>query len=128
MSPAGLNRVCELTTFSYPNDDSSGGAVPSGTVVYQNLNIRIEQVKPTQALLEQGVQVVHLYNAMVHPGNIVVKENDQIRFTAPVNDRYYNQKFRVVGVLPSSGHPAHDRNLMRFVLKRFEESHANNLQ
>jgi hypothetical protein len=125
---AGLNRVCELTTFLVSERRFGWRRSTQWYSRLSELNIRIEQVKPTQVLLEQGVQVVHLYNAMLHPGNIVVKENDQIRFTAPVNDRYYNQKFRVVGVLPSSGHPAHDRNLMRYVLKRFEESHANNLQ
>lgn len=126
--PSGLNRVCEITTFSYPSDDSVGGAVPSGTVVYQNVLIRIESPKPTMALLEQGLQVPALFNAMLFPGNIEVKFNDQIRFTAPVNDWFYNKKFRVISVIRSSHHPAQDRNLVKLVLRRWEESHNNNLQ
>ncbi len=116
--PGGLNRVCELTTFSYPSDDSSGGAVPSGTVVYENLSIRIEPVKPSQVLLEQGLQVPTLFSAMVFAGNIEVKHNDQIRFTAPVNDRYYNKKYRVIVVQNSGNHFSQDKNQIRVTLRR----------
>jgi len=126
--PAGYNRICELISFSYPSDDSSGGAVPSGTVVYQNLSVRIEPAKPSQVLLEQGLQVPTLFNVMLFAGNIEVKHNDQIRFTAPVNDRYYNKKFRVIGVQNSSNGYFQDRNQIKLVARRWEESHSNNLQ
>ena len=126
--PAGLNRICSLITFSYPSDDSVGGAVPSGTVIYQNLNIRIEPMKPSQVLLEQGVQVGALYNAMLFAGNVDIKHNDQILFTAPQTDWYYGKKFRVIGVMRSSGHPALDSNQVKVVVKRWEESHANDIQ
>jgi hypothetical protein len=128
MSPAGLNRVCEILTFSYPQDDSSGGAVPSGTVIYQNVNIRIEPIRPTMALLEQGLEVSTLYQAMIFAGNLEVKHNDQIHFTAPINDWFYDKKFRVIGLQRSSNHPAQDRNQIKLILRRFEESHLNSLQ
>lgn len=126
--PAGLNRVCELITFSYPSDDTSGGAVPSGTVLYSNLDIRIEALKPTQALLEQGLQTPTLYQAMVFEGNAEIKHNDQIHFVAPINDWFYHKKFRIIGLQRSSNHPWQDRNQIRLTLQRWEESHANDLQ
>lgn len=127
MSPAGLNRVAELTTFSYPSDDSVGGAQPSGTVLYQNLIVRIKSEEPTLALLEQGLQTPTIYTAHVFAGNIDIKHNDQIRFTAPVNDWFYNKKFRVIGIQRSSN-VSQDRNFIRVTLRRFEESHADSLQ
>lgn len=127
MSPAGLNRLAELTTFSYPNDDSVGGAQPSGTVVYPNLIIRIRSEEPTQALLEQGLQTPTIYSAHLFPGNIDIKHNDQVRITSPAGDWFYNKKFRVIGVQRSSNN-LQDRNFVRITLRRFEESHSNDLQ
>lgn len=126
--PAGLNRICELITFSYPQDDSSGGAVPSGTVAYQNLSARIEANMPTMALLEQGLQVPETWQVLIFPANIEAKHNDQIRFTAPVNDWFFGKKFRIVGLVRSSSHPQNDRNLIKFIVRRFDESHANDYQ
>lgn len=128
MSPAGLNRVCRLIRFSYPSDDSVGGAVPSGTVLYSNLDIRIKAEKPTLALLEQGLQTPTLHTAMLFEGNISIEHNDQIEFVLPVNDWYYGKKFRVIAIQRSGNHPAQDRNQVRVILKRWEESHSNDLQ
>lgn len=126
--PAGINRTAELTTFQYLNDDSGGGAQPSGTVLYTNLNIRIRSEEPTLALLEQGLQTPTIYTALVSPGNIEIKHDDQIRFTLPVNDWFYNKRFRVIGIQRSSNHPAQDRNQIRVTMRRFEEAHSNELQ
>lgn len=126
--PAGLNRVCRLIRFSYPADDSVGGAVPSGTILYSNLDIHIKAEKPTMALVEQGLQIPTIYTALLFEGNTAIEHNDQIEFTAPVNDWYYSKKFRVIGIQRSSNHPAHDRNQIRIQLKRWEASHANDLQ
>jgi hypothetical protein len=126
--PAGINRIAELITFSYPSDDIVGGAQPSGTVLYQNLNVRIKSEEPVMALIQQGVQTPTIYTALVFPGNITVRHNDQIHFTAPVNDWFYDKKFRVIGVQRSSNHPNLDSNQIRITLKRFEESHSNDLQ
>jgi hypothetical protein len=126
--PAGLTHVCELIRFSYPQDDIVGGAVPSGTVLYQNLSCRIEPNMPTIQLLEQGLQVPTTFQILIHPGNIEANHNDQIRITAPVISRYYNKKYRIIGLTGSSNAPQNDRNLIKFILKRWEESHGEAYQ
>lgn len=128
MSRAGMTHVCSLISFSYPTDDSSGGAVPSGTVVYERLDARVEANMPTMALLEQGLEVPTLFQVLIHPGNIEAKHNDQIVFTAPTNDWFYNKKFRIVGLTRSSNAAGNDRNLIKFVVRRWEESHGENYQ
>lgn len=125
--PAGVNRVCSITTFSYPQDDVVGGSVPSGTVVFQNINIRVSSEKPVMALLQQGVETEEMFSAFIHPGNIDVKHNDQLEFTAPNNDWFFGKKFRIVAVQRSSN-VSQDRNLIRLSLTRIEESRANVLQ
>lgn len=126
--PAGLNQVARLIRFSYPIDDVVGGAVPSGTVVYENLTIRIKSEKPTLALLEQGLQTPTIYTGLLFGGNIIIEHNDQIEVTAPPQGWFYGKKFRVIGVQRSSNHPVQDRNQIRVTLRRYEESHSNNLQ
>lgn len=126
--PAGLNQVARLIRFSYPADDSVGGAVPSGTIVYENLFIRIKSEEPTLALLEQGLQTPTIYTGLLFAGNITIEHNDQVEVVAPQNSWFYGKKFRVIGVQRSSNHPAQDRNQIRVTLRRYEESHSNNLQ
>lgn len=126
--PAGLNQVCSIIRFNYPHDDVAGGAVPSGTVVYNNLDVRMKSEKPTQALLEQGLETPTIYTAIVHEGNIEIEHNDQLHITAPAIGFFYNKKFRIIGIQRSSNHPFQDRNQIVLTLRRWEESHSNNLQ
>lgn len=131
--PAGLNRVCEVIRFSneisgVSTDDEQGGAVPTGTVVYQNLGLRIKSEEPTLVLLEQGLATPTLFSAHLFSGLIVIEHNDQIRITAPTNDFLYNKKFRVIGIQRSSNTSSQDRNFIRITLKRWEESVSNAVQ
>lgn len=126
--PAGLNHIASIIRFSYPTDDSAGGAVPSGTVVYNSLEVRIKSEKPTQALLEQGFQTPTIYTMILHEGNIEIEHNDQIHITAPQVGFFYNKKFRIIGIQRSSNHPMQDRNQIVITARRWEESHSNNLQ
>jgi hypothetical protein len=128
MSPAGVNRVCRMWRFSYPQDDAVGGSVPSGTILYSNLDARISAQKPTQVLQEQGLQVPTIYHAMLFEGNVEIMHNDQIEFTAPVTDWFYGKKFRVIGLQRSSNHPYQERNQIKLILRRWESSHSNDLQ
>lgn len=126
--PAGLNRVCNVWRFTNPTDDAVGGSVPTGTVLYYNIDIRIKAEKPSMPLLEQGIEVPTIYSAFLFEGNIEIQHNDQIEFTLPVKDWYYGKKFRIVGIQRSGNHPAHDRNQIHITLRRWETSHSNNLQ
>jgi hypothetical protein len=126
--PAGLNQVCRLIRFSYLSDDQVGGAVPSGTILHENLFIRIRSEEPTLALLEQGLQTPTIYTGLLFAGNISIEQNDQVEVVAPMGSWFYGKKFRVIGVQRSSNHPAQDRNQIRVTLRRYEESHSNDIQ
>ena len=125
--PAGHTRLCKLIHFNYPTDDVQGGAVPSGTVLYENLEIRLKAEKPTVVLLEQGVDVQPVFSALLFPGNINIEHNDQIQITAPAYGWYANKKFRVIGIQRASANPWVDENQIRVTLKRWE-SHSNDVQ
>jgi hypothetical protein len=122
-----MTHVCSLITFSYPSDDSVGGAVPSGTVLYERLDARIEANMPVQALVDQGIDTVENWQVLIHPGNINAEHNDQIVFTAPTGDWFYGKKFRIIGITRTSSHPSNDRNLIKFIVRRWD-SHHNDVQ
>lgn len=127
MSPAGLNRTCSVIRFTNPTDDEVGGSVPTGTVLHPSLYLRIKSERPTQVLLEQGLEIPTMYTAHIFAGNIDIQHNDQILITSPMGDFYYGKKFRVIGVQRSSN-VTQDRNFIRLTLRRWEKALDNALQ
>lgn len=122
---AGLNLTGDLWGFTYPEDDSVGGAQSSGTVVYGNFQLRLQTLKPTEALLEQGLESVGLFTAAITPHTVPVKHNNEIEITAPVNSPHYGNRFRVVGEPQrSSMHPFDSRGYLIVNVKRIEKSRS----
>ena len=95
--PAGLNQVVRVWRFSYPEDDDIGGAQPSGTITYDSVPARIQSLKPTQALAEQGIEGFDSYVGLLTPHTLDVQYNDEIQLMLPVNSPDYSGTFRVVG-------------------------------
>jgi len=95
----GLNLVGNLWQYSNPtgSDDEVGGAVPTGTVAYYNFQLRLQTLKPTQALLEQGIENRGLFTALIEPHTVPVQFNNEIEITAPANSPHYGKHFRIIG-------------------------------
>lgn len=113
-------RIWRFTTS--PNDDQVGGAQPSGTVLYSSLPARIEAVEPTQALLEQGLEIPLTFHAVIG-GTPKIRANDQLEVTGPPLSPYYNDRFRVIGVL--HGSMIDPRSFIVLVLRRIETAMSN---
>ena len=119
--PAGLNQLCEVWDFNYPADDEIGGAVPSGTMLYENIPCRIQQNRPTQALLEQGIVGINTFVALIGDSTLDIENNNELRITAPINSPYYNKYFRVLGDPDrTSVHPSDSRGCLLVNLQRVE--------
>ena len=123
---AGLLHVGHIIRFSYPADDSTGGALPTGTVLYTPVHARIFTEKPTLALLEQGLETPELYSAVLEPGDMDVHHNDQFQVDAPNLSPYLNKKFVIISIQTPS--MLDSRKYMRVVMRRFEIAHTNDLQ
>ena len=123
---AGLNLVGKVYDFKYTlgeGDDNVGGSQPSGTVLQDNLSLRIAAIKPTTALLEQGVESIDLYIGVVANYTVDILNNHEIEVTAPANSTYYGEFFRVLGnPLRTSTHPSDSRGFLLVTLKRVEKS------
>jgi hypothetical protein len=125
---AGLYLEGKVWRFSYPADDSVGGSVPSGTVLYNPVFIRINSKEPTQALLEQGLETPEIFRAVIMNPlvGMVIRHNDQFEVTNPSISIHKGKKFVIIGIQYSSLDDP--RRTISLTMRRFEIAHANNLQ
>ena len=122
---AGLNLVGRVWSFSYPVDDSVGGALPSGTILHDKIDLRIEANKPTQALLEQGIEDISTFSGFLSPHTLLIKNNNEIEITAPANSVHYGKFYRVMGdPQVMSLHASDSRGYLFVSLKRVEKSRS----
>lgn len=122
---AGLNLVADVWTFSYPNDDDMGGAQPSGTIAYSNAQLRLQTLKPTQPLLEQGIESVGLFTACLYPHTCPLRYNDELEVKLPVNSPHYGDRFRIVGEPQrTSMSPSDHRGYLIVNVQRIEKNRS----
>lgn len=123
---AGLLHTGRIIRFPYPTDDDQGGAVPTGTVIYEPVFARIFTEKPTLALLEQGLETPAMYSAIIEPGDIAIQNNDQLEIISPNISPYKGLKFVIISdPTPSM---LDSRRYWKVVMRRFVIAHSNNLQ
>lgn len=130
--PAGVNlkgRIWRLTANPY--DDSVGGAVPSGTTLYEPIFARIKAEKPTLALLEQGLETPTIFTGqfsypVLTTGSFDFQHNDQYEVTDPPISPFYGWKFRIIGVQNTSHNDP--RHFVTCTLRRTVTANSNDLQ
>jgi hypothetical protein len=128
MTIAGLNVRFDVWRVNWADDDDDvGGAVITGTCVYQGVMARMEGEKPNQLLLQQGLETVPTFTATIIPGTLDIRERDEVLLSEPFDHVYHNQYFRVTGVLYSDLNPRDPRNYLILYLQRSRRAHANNL-
>ena len=119
----GLNLTATVWSFTYENDDETGGSVPSGTILQAGVCMRMSAQPPTMVLLEQGVESIDLYEGMIGCLTVGVKNYNEVEITSPTNSPYFGEFFRVMGNPQlSSMHPSDSRSFLKVVLKRVERS------
>lgn len=126
---AGLiltGRIWEFTDY----DDSVGGAVPSGTILFEGVQIRIQNSPNALDLQIQGYETSKMYSAVMFPKPymIINEMKDYFQVTSPPNSRHYNDMFRIRNVQESSFHPADPRRYLILTLERSELGHGNSYQ
>jgi hypothetical protein len=129
----GMNlrgRIWRMQTVG--RDDDIGGAVPSGTIVYDNISARLSPLEPTMALLEQGLETEEVYNGVFQYPYLPlytqfdVRHNDQFEVTWPPINIHVNKKFVFIGVQYQSYDD--QRKYVVGQLRRLVTANANDLQ
>lgn len=128
--PSGLNMQGRLWRFvnTPTSDDSVGGAVPSGTILKENVFCRIEQAKATQVLLEQGLDLPEMFQGMlVYTGEpLDIRNNDQLEIYAPIISPFYQKRFRIIGYRQSSH--LDGRRFVEVTMRRHDYGRTEELQ
>jgi len=121
---AGMTSRVRIWRIDFDDDDIVGGAVITGSVAHSNVHARIESNPEEQVLLQQGLQTLRTFNALIVPGSLDVRERDELEVTAPVHHPYYGVRFRITGVQYSSMDRYNPNNYMRLSMVRDVRSHA----
>jgi hypothetical protein len=117
---AGLNIRIDVWQMSTVADDDVGGAMITGTVLTQDLEARLSPRRPSQLMLEQGLETERIFDLIVAGHNVTVRERDEIEVVWPLDHPLYANRFRVVGVQYPSRRAKYGP--LQFTLSRIERS------
>lgn len=120
---AGNNVRFTIHRMSTATDDSVGGAVITGSVVYTNVQGFFQEMPSNQLLLQQGLETLETFKARIIPGTLVIYRRDEVEITAPLDHPRYGERFRVVNSQYSSHNPRDPRNYILLDLTRSVRMH-----
>ena len=126
----GLVLLGKIWVFSFANDDEVGGAMPSGTVAYDNVRLRLENSRNSLDLAIQGFETSKFFSAVVHPqaGMRLVERKHFLQITSPPNSNHYLKMFRIVNIQESNFHPSDPRRYLILNLERIDNTRGENYQ
>lgn len=117
----GLNARCSIYRNSVTDDDI-GGAVPTRGIIYTNVKCRVSSMRPTQAAREIGMETFKLYNVVLQPASLDIRENDEFYLTLPANHELFHTYIQIDGVQIDSIHPNDPRRHIELTLSRYARS------
>lgn len=110
--------------------DDVGGGEPSGTVVYENVSLRLQNSPNSLEMNIQGYETSKFFSATIQPrpGMNLVEKKHYFQPTSPPNHRYYLKMFRIVSIQEPNFHPADKRRYLVVNLERSDIAHTENYQ
>ena len=122
---AGLNIRIKVWRLVEMDDDASGGVVMSGSVLCDDVEARLQALKPNPILLQQGLETDSLFRCMVPGSDTDYREFDELEIVAPADHKYYQQLFEIRKVQEDSLHPYDRRNFVEMTLSKIKYSRSN---
>jgi len=120
----GLNSRCSIYRDVVFADDDIGGAAPVRLEKYSKVKCRVSSVRPTQFSREQGLETPKLYNVVLQPASLDIRENDEFYLTSPNNHELYHKYILIEGVQIDSIHPNDPRRHIELTLSRIVRSRS----
>ncbi len=127
---AGAVLTCNIWEYSFANDDNVGGAQPSGTVIYENVELRLQNTRDALNLAIQGFEVSKFFSAIIiaRPDMNLDERKHYVEIVSPPNSRYYHDRFRIISSLEANFHPADPRRYLYVNLERSDLAHTEQYQ
>jgi hypothetical protein len=126
---AGFVLSGKIWSFTDRVDDV-GGYTPSGTVIYENVQARLQNAQNSLQMNIQGYETTKYFSATVQPraGMNLVEKKHYFQVTSPPNHRYYGKMFRIVSIQEPNFHPADPRRYLVVNFERSDEPHLEAYQ
>lgn len=99
---AGLNVKVDIYQPTYGSDDRVGGANVALTKAYSSISARFSPRRPSQLMLEQGLEVDRVYDLLLQGHGVLLRERDEVQLVWPTDHAHYGHRYRVTGVQESS--------------------------
>ena len=124
---AGLNLKVKVWRMNEDDDDVVGGAMITGSAVYFNVNAALTPRRPSQIMLEQGLETDAIYDMTTSArsdtrGYVTLFERDEVEVVHPQGHPLYGLRFRIIGVQPSKRRPRYGHQ--HATLSRIRESRS----
>lgn len=127
--PAGLNCAVKVIHFSYAGrDDEVGGANPTGTVLHQYIQGRIDAQLPKTDYSGQGLETARIFDGLFWGHELTMREQDEVEVISPPNHPYFGKRFRIEAHQFDSRHPAIKQGYHLVKLTRSQIAHAERFQ
>lgn len=126
--PAGMNARVKIIRLVYTDDDEVGGSYPSGVVLHESIQARIEQDLTDSSFFQQGLETRKTFSGMLWGYQLAVREQDELEVVSPPNHQYYGKRFRVEDARYDSSHPALKQNYLLVKLTRSQIAHREPYQ
>lgn len=126
---AGLILLGSIWEFT-DSPDEVGGYEPTGTVIYEGIQLRLQNSPNSLLMNIQGYETSKFFSAVVHPrpDMVLVEKKHYFQPTSPPNHRYYQKMFRIVSIQEPNLHPADPRRYLILNLERVDKMHSENYQ
>lgn len=126
---AGLILLGKIWEYTDHQDDA-GGYTPSGTVIYEGVQMRLHNPRNTLQMNIQGYETSKFFSVIIQPrpGMNLVEKKHFIQITSPTNHRYYLKKFRIINISEPDVHPSDPRRYLLLNLERSDEPHSEEFQ
>ena len=121
---AGLNIKLRHWHMDSNPDDAVGGAVITGSVgsIY---NSRLQENPESQLLLQQGLETIKTFTAIISPMAKEIEERDEVDVYAPYDHPYYEKRFRIRSVRHSDLNFRDPRSYTLLMLSRSIKAHGS---
>lgn len=120
---AGTNSKARIWRYANDPDDVVGGSVLTGTVQHTNILCRVDAIPSEQLLLQQGLETRKMFTATLVPGNLDIRERDELEITEPFDHTYINDHFRIVEVRRQIFNPRNPNSYMVVTMDRRIRAH-----
>ena len=122
--PAGMDVQTTIIRMNQVADDDVGGAVLTGTAVYECVATTLQEMPPSMLLLQQGIETKKMGRALVRPATMIIVERDEWLITAPSYHPYLDTRWRIIKVNYPQMPISRKISLIQLTLERYQTNRS----